>query len=161
MAQLSSLPSLRKLLSEATAQGATNLLPTLPVVAGMRMCAGTERSIWACPQGGGEGGTVSHGDGNPDDLDCLNGCLGPDGIQGTADDTIDRTCVHSIDQGAACHNEDSPSQVAIPQCRGGARGGACGGCALSLNFEQPVIFGCIDYYVKQRCCLDLPRCPSR
>ena len=127
----------------------------------MRMCAGTERSIWACPQGGGEGGTVSHGDGNPDDLDCLNGCLGPDGIQGTADDTIDRTCVHSIDQGAACHNEDSPSQIAIPQCRGGARGGACGGCALSLNFEQPVIFGCIDYYVKQRRCLDLPRCPSR
>ena len=64
--------------------GATRLLPTLPIVAGFRTCAGTESNIFQCAAGGA-----------PVDPDCWIGCRGVDGQSGTADDSIDRTCGHN------------------------------------------------------------------
>ena len=163
--------------------GHTNSLPRLPVVAGFRRCAGSESNIFGCPipdtdvlVGTTSPDAPAHG--QPVDMDCLNGCVGPDHIQGTADDTLDPTCPHSLDQGAICHNEGQ-SQVALPGCNG------CGiGCAMTecnrnsrgefegqvsvqqatvaagrattltvdrcceqCNYEQPVVFGCIDYCI--------------
>ena len=117
--------------------GSTSLLPTLPVVAGWRLCHGGEGDIFVC-----EAKDVTFGGGRPvQDPDCTNGCVGADGIQGTADDTIDETCAHSIDQGAICYDDSSPSQLNVPVCRGCGTGG----CALATNVDQPIIFGCLDY----------------
>eukprot|EP01043_Picozoa_sp_COSAG02_P020736 COSAG02_NODE_1029_length_15083_cov_8.066271_12_plen_312_part_01 len=114
--------------------GKTDFLPTLPVVAGWRACHGGEGDVFACEDRSPEGGL--------DDMDCHNGCVGPDGVQGTDDDTIDGTCPHSIDQGAICYDDSSPPQLARDVCRGcGA-----GGCALQENTDQEIIFSCIDYY---------------
>ncbi len=114
--------------------GKTDFLPTLPVVVGWRACHGGEGDIFACEDSSPEGGL--------DDMDCHNGCVGPDGVQGTADDTIDGTCPHSIDQGAICYDDSSPPQLARDVCRGcGA-----GGCALQENTDQEIIFSCVDYY---------------
>jgi hypothetical protein len=66
-------------------------------MAGFRACEGTEANIFACPERG-----------NPTDRDCTKGCLGDDGYQGTLDDTIDPSCVHSLDQGAICHSTYGP-----------------------------------------------------
>eukprot|EP01045_Picozoa_sp_COSAG04_P003054 COSAG04_NODE_120_length_24916_cov_9.576218_4_plen_84_part_00 len=66
-------------------------------------------------------------------------------------------------QGAICHNEGQ-SQVALPHCRG------CGvGCAMTecvrntagefsgqCNYEQPAVFGCIDYCSCPRCVRSSP-----
>jgi hypothetical protein len=147
--------------------GHTNQLPTLPVVAGFRTCTGTEANIFNCPITGDPTKTVctgcvgvtspqAPGPGQPVDMDCLNGCVGADGVQGTLDDSVDPTCPHSLDQGAICFN-DVASQVALPHCSG------CGvGCAMATgvrntqgvlvgsgNYEQPVVFGCIDYYTAE------------
>ena len=67
--------------------GATRLLPTLPIVAGFRTCSGVESNIFQCEAGG-----------NPQDRDCWIGCRGADGQSGTADDTMDPTCTHTVDQ---------------------------------------------------------------
>lgn len=75
--------------------GHSSQLPTLPIVAGFRVCQGTEANIFACPAGG------ALTDGDVDDPDCAAGCLGADGVQGTLDDTIDHACTHSIDQGGS------------------------------------------------------------
>lgn len=124
--------------------GATNFLPTLPVVAGWRVCHGGEGDIFNC-----EAKDVTTDGNRPvQDRDCRNGCVGPDGLEGTADDTIDTTCSHAIDQGAICYDDSSPSQLAVPVCRG--CGG--GGCALAGNTDQEVIFACIDYYTTQCTC---------
>ena len=85
-------------------------------------------------------------DGDVDDPDCAAGCLGPDGYQGTLDDTLDHACTHSIDQGAICHNDDQPSQIALPGCRGCGVTGACDRHRTEAEILQPVIFGCIDFY---------------
>ena len=73
--------------------GHSSQLPTLPIVAGFRVCDGTEANIFACPAGD------AIVDGDVDDPDCAAGCLGADGLQGTLDDTVDHACSHSIDQG--------------------------------------------------------------
>jgi hypothetical protein len=91
--------------------GRTSQLPTLPIVAGGRLCAGTEANIFACPQGAWLF----------QDPDCLNGCVGPDGVQGTLDDSPDPACSHSVDQGAICHNADSPSNMNPSAPRGMCR----------------------------------------
>ena len=98
--------------------GATQFLPTLPVVAGWRLCHGGERDVFASQ-------LMNDGLADPD---CRNGGVGADGLQGTADDTIDSTCPHTIDQGAICYDDSSPSQLAVPVCRGcdGGRGGLGG-----------------------------------
>ena len=62
--------------------GHTSQLPTLPIVAGFRACQGTELNLFTCEERG-----------RPVDRDCLNGCVGADGYQGTMDDTIDRKVV--------------------------------------------------------------------
>jgi|EP01046_Picozoa_sp_COSAG06_P003293 hypothetical protein len=124
--------------------GHTHFLPTLPVVAGWRACHGGERDIFACQDMGQEA------DSPLDDPLCSNGCVGPDGVQGTADDTIDSSCPHAIDQGAICYDDSSPSQLALPVCRG--CGG--GGCALQENEEQEVVFNCIEYHTAQ-CTYDI------
>ena len=76
--------------------GASNHLPTLPVVAGFRTCDGTEQNIFgcaACPdcdQCSPDGMDYTRHTRNcAGDMDCRAGCLGPDGRQGTLDDTID------------------------------------------------------------------------
>jgi hypothetical protein len=45
---------------------------------------------------------------------------------GTADDSIDLSCSHAVDQGAICYDAGSPSKQALEICRG--CGG--GGCAV-------------------------------
>ena len=122
--------------------GATNFLPTLPIVAGWRLCHGGERDIFACEA---KDVTTAGARTQVQDPICANGCKGPDGLQGTADDTIDETCTHAIDQGAICYADSSPSQLAVPVCRGCGSGG----CALAGNTDQDVIFSCIDYYTTQ------------
>jgi hypothetical protein len=111
--------------------GSSNQLPSLPIVTGWRVCDGHESSIMACPLGRQN---------DCADPDCLHGCLGADGLQGTADDTIDPRCIHSIDQGAICHNEDAPSQVALLTCQGSDQ------MLSGQDTSQPVVFSCIDYY---------------
>ena len=148
--------------------GHTTQLPHLPVVAGFRRCAGSESNIFGCPIPDTDTlvGTTSPdapAHGQPVDMDCVNGCIGPDHIQGTADDTIDPTCPHSLDQGAICHREgESMVNPELPGCNG------CGiGCAMTecnrnsrgefegqCNYEQPVVFGCIDYYTTE-CTFDI------
>ena len=115
-------------------------LPTLPIVAGFRVCTGQEANLFACPPGD----AATNGD--VDDLDCAAGCLGPDGRQGTLDDTLDHACTHSIDQGAICHNDDQPSQIALPGCRGCGATGVCDRHRTQSDILQPVIFGCVDFY---------------
>jgi hypothetical protein len=119
--------------------GHTHFLPTLPVVTGWRTCHGGEGDIFACQDMTDEQGITL------DDPLCENGCVGLDGLQGTADDTIDSTCPHAIDQGAICYDDSSPSQLALPVCRG--CGG--GGCALQENVEQEVVFNCIEFHTTQ------------
>ena len=116
--------------------GHTSQLPSLPVVAGYRTCTGSEQSILACPEGG-----------NPTDRECHGGCLGPDGRQGTDDDSMDAKCTHTIDQGAIC-NGVWPSQVALETCQGSGEGGRM------QNTNQPVVFSCIDYYTTE-CTFDV------
>ena len=73
--------------------GATRLLPTLPIVAGFKTCAGTESNIFQCGSPGtmtDVGGGAAGFSNGADDPDCWIGCRGADGISGTADDTIDR-----------------------------------------------------------------------
>ena len=113
--------------------GHSNQLPSLPIVAGWRVCDGHEANLFACP--------VQRND--AEDLDCLNGCVGPDGLQGTLDDTIDPRCLHTIDQGAICHTSESPSQVALPICQGSDH------LLSGQDTSQPVVFSCIDYYSVQ------------
>ena len=140
------------------------------------------------------------------DSDCSHGCLGEDGEQGvrapsnsalfaisltrmcrdqTADDTIDPTsCNHRIDQGAICHEASSPQNVLQAHCGGchTSSGSGTGGCALSGNTDQPVVFSVSPATVcppisqprssdADRCCQQcidycknasrLPRCQSR
>ncbi len=123
-------------------------LQTLPVVAGFRLCDGTESNVFACaacPQCDqcSEGGMdYSSNERNcAGDLDCRRGCLGQDGIQGTLDDSIDVSCPHAIDQGAVCHNDDQPTQMALPGCRRTL--------SASNDFRQPISFGCIEYYTTE------------
>ena len=108
--------------------GSTSYLPTMPIVAGWRICHGGESDLFAC-----EDKSPNY---DIDDQDCINGCLGPDGRQGTLDDTIDSTCTHAVDQGAICHDDSSPSRVALERCSGG--------CACTDTSDQPVAFGCVD-----------------
>ena len=117
--------------------GMTNLLPTLPVVAGFMSCAGTEPDTFHCPRGDTRSG-------RPTDPYCANGCTGLDTIYGTLDDTIDPTCSHAIDQGAICMRSDSYQVLnpAVPTCR--AVGG--GGIGESGNSAQPAVFGCFEFY---------------
>jgi hypothetical protein len=70
--------------------GASKALPSLPIVTGYRTCQGGEYDLFQCDPSAAK---VA-------DPDCGNGCLGADGEQGTGDDSIDPTCIHSIDQGA-------------------------------------------------------------
>ena len=63
--------------------------------------------------------------------------------------TISASCTHSIDQGAICHNDENPTRMALPTCRGWAATGAMGGTNLygqSGNSVAPILFGCIDFY---------------
>ena len=52
------------------------------------------------------------------------------------------SCPHAVDQGAICYSDAAPSQLNVPVCRGCGSGG----CALATDTDQPVIFGCIDFY---------------
>jgi hypothetical protein len=119
--------------------GHSNQLPNLPIVSGWRVCDGHEANIMACPLGR---------ENDCADPECLMGCLGADGLQGTNDDTIDPRCVHSIDQGAICHNEDAPSQVALPTCQGSDH------MLSGQDTSQPVVFSCIEFYSTQ-CTYDI------
>ena len=115
--------------------GHTTQLPTLPVVIAGRICTGTEASLFGCPLV-----WTSQADDS-----CALGCLGPDGLQGTVDDTVDPICTHTVDQGAICHNADTPSQVALPICQGSGSQAMMTGAVTT----QPVVFSCIDYYTTQ------------
>lgn len=117
--------------------GTTQLLPTLPIVAGFVTCAGGEANIFNCPESGS--GIA--------DRDCEMGCTGFDGVPGTADDTIDPRCTHSIDQGVICEVQDTPQRLnpAIQRCFG-AGAGMCASCDTT---SQPVIFSCIEFYTTQ------------
>ena len=70
----------------------------------------------------------------------------------TADPGVDSSCLHSLDQGAVCFSASEPSQLmpSIQPCQGCKYGCSSGGQAhghTSGNVNnQPVIFGCIDFY---------------
>jgi hypothetical protein len=116
--------------------GTTRLLPTLPIVAGFKTCDGTESNIFACAAGGA-----------PVDPDCWIGCRGVDGQSGTADDSIDPTCSHSIDQGVICEVADSPqtrNQMHTDPCHANAAGRG----ALWSNIDQPALFACVEYVLR-------------
>ena len=137
--------------------GSTNFLPLLPILVGWRSCRGGEDNLFSCQDLDGK--QWGHDNtGNPPawidgghqltDQDCLvNGCKGADGILGTNDDSIDGSCTHRIDQGAICHDAADVGRVALPRCSGCGEGS--GGCALSANTEQPIIFSCIDYFTTE------------
>ena len=62
--------------------GATRLLPTLPIVAGFKTCAGTESNIFQCGSPGtmtDVGGGAAGFSNGADDPDCWIGCRGADG----------------------------------------------------------------------------------
>lgn len=59
--------------------GVTQLLPTLPIVAGFSTCAGGEPDIFSCAESGAQ---IA-------DRNCEMGCTGFDGIPGTSDDVSD------------------------------------------------------------------------
>ena len=107
----------------------------IPIVAGGRLCDGSESNILACPEGGWAF----------DDQGCEKGCLGPDGIQGTEDDSPSSQCTHSIDQGAICHHEDSPSNLALTTARGMCRGCGFGEASCTDSGNQAVHFSCIEF----------------
>ena len=65
----------------------------------------------------------------------LTGCL-----------CIAADCTHSIDQGAICHNDDQPSQMALPTCQGCGGGGCASAGTDSGDFDTPLVFACIQYY---------------
>jgi len=141
--------------------GTSSQLPTLPVVAGFRMCDGGESNIFQCPSSADRGAPVAN---LPDDLDCLqHGCVGPDGVQGTLDDTVSHTCQHTVDQGAICHNSETAgsSRPQLPHCNGCGVGCASVECLrdpddmravdthYGCNSVQPAVFGCISFYTTQ------------
>ena len=99
--------------------GHTNYLPTLPVVTGWKTCTGDEGSIQHCPLPGcvtSEDDTCA----GPADPDCEEaGCVGADGLAGTADDSIDNNaaaCSHEVDQGAICYNGDETIDTCMYTC---------------------------------------------
>ena len=100
-------------------------------------CEGNEQDTFHCPRGDARPG-------RPTDPFCAMGCLGPDGIYGTDDDTIDPTCTHAIDQGAICARSDSLQNLNpnLQTCR--QVGGA--GVGDSGNSQQPAVFGCVQFY---------------
>ena len=79
--------------------------------------------------------------GTPADPYCAYGCVGADQIYGTLDDTIDPT--HAIDQGAICMRSDS-QRVRSQMLRRAVVAGA--GIGATGNLQQPVVFGCIQFY---------------
>ena len=118
--------------------GRTHLLPTLPIVAGFRTCQGMESNIFQCAEGG-----------NPLDRDCWIGCRGADGQSGTADDTLDPTCTHAIDQGVICQVADSPqarNQANTDPCHHNTAGR---GALYQADHQQPIIFACVEFYSTQ------------
>ena len=120
--------------------GSTSYLPTMPIVAGWRICHGGESDLFAC-----EDKSPNY---DIDDQDCINGCLGPDGRQGTLDDTIDSTCTHAVDQGAICHSAAEVGSVKVPTCGSGGEGPTeLSGWAVhnSQRNDQAVVFACIHY----------------
>ena len=125
--------------------GSTRLLPTLPIVAGWHLCAGTERNLFECEDKSWSG-----------DVSCSAGCPGPDGIIGTGDDTVSPDCTHAIDQGVMCEREGS-SQAVNPNLQrcSGCGGGGCqlADAGLDRN-DQAVSFSCIEFY-STSCVYDL------
>ena len=118
--------------------GATRLLPTLPIVAGFQTCQGGETNILQCTPGGA-----------PQDPDCWIGCRGADGQSGTADDTLDPTCTHAIDQGVICQVADSPqarNQANTDPCHHNTAGR---GALYQADHQQPIIFACVEFYSTQ------------
>ena len=100
--------------------GFSRLLPTLPIVVGFRTCEGTESNIFLCPE------QSNSNPPRPIDRDCWIGCRGADGVSGTADDSVDPTCTHAIDQGVICSLADSPQRrnaANTDPCHGGQVGG--------------------------------------
>jgi hypothetical protein len=121
--------------------GRSNYLPNLPVVYGYRTCDGSENNLFNCVAasvGGDEDWRT------PADMDCRNGCLGADKIQGTDDDTIQPgECEHSVDQGAVCYAAgDSVTQV-HEELKCGNGGDECHMVGVC---DQGIVFGCVDYY---------------
>ena len=103
---------------------ASNSLPVLPIVAGFRVCDGTEDSILDC---------VSH---NDDDPGCANGC--------------GETCTHAVDQGAIC---SSASQVGQRNAHRKRLAFATGALALPLRRSTrtchvPAEAGCLKRFCK-------------
>jgi hypothetical protein len=47
--------------------------------------------------------------------------------------------------GAICHNDDQPSQIALPGCRGCGATGVCDRHRTEADILQPVTFGCIEF----------------
>ena len=134
--------------------GSSATLPDLPIVAGFRVCDGTEASIFDCAEAG-----------NPVDRDCQT--------QGASCTTVDPSCPHSIDQGAICfHAADGGELNCHQQHEEGQTnvgyGGdfACddwhsctdGGCQTCRGaqvgradegHEQDVTFGCVSFATTQ------------
>jgi hypothetical protein len=124
--------------------GTTHLLPTLPIVAGYRLCQGTENSVFDCQANGLETSTWT---GRAEDMDCgMTGCMGQDGEFGTTDDSVSPACTHNLDQGAICMYADS--QQSVKPERMCAAQNAMGGNS------GPVTFGCVDFYTTQ-CSYDI------
>jgi hypothetical protein len=135
--------------------GATNLLPTLPIVAGFASCDGTETNIFDCAeQTNPADWGPSAGNGAPADRNCELGCLGIDGLPGTLDDSVDPTCTHTIDQGVICRMADSPQDISPAIARCGANAAGRGELVQGGGSTQPVVFACVEYYTT-KCAYDV------
>jgi len=131
--------------------GRTNYLPELPIVEGWKVCDGSERDLLNCPMS--DAITVDHRYDPPSDLDCAtNGCVGADGLAGTADDSIDTglACNHEVDQGAICYEDQEPMDlVMVPKCGNGGTVKWFWNARFDDENTQDIAFGCIDYFTTQ------------
>ena len=131
--------------------GRTNYLPELPIVEGWKVCDGSERDLLNCPMS--DAITVDHRYDPPSDLDCAtSGCVGADGLAGTADDSIDTglACNHEVDQGAICYEDQEPMDlVMVPKCGNGGTVKWFWNARFDDENTQDIAFGCIDYFTTQ------------
>ena len=113
--------------------------------------AGSERDLLNCPMS--DAITVDHRYDPPSDLDCAtSGCVGADGLAGTADDSIDTglACNHEVDQGAICYEDQEPMDlVMVPKCGNGGTVKWFWNARFDDENTQDIAFGCIDYFTTQ------------
>ena len=142
--------------------GSSASLPDLPIVAGFRVCDGTEASIFDCAE---------HGNALSDEACAAaglpSGCMSPEDRDCASAGSECRTLspamcpTHAIDQGAICVSTENHGSLKCQthngngddtcddwhHCSGGCQTcGGCGfGCSQVVEHPQDVIFGCVEF----------------